>query len=74
MSEKVNHPQHYKSGNIEVIDVIAAFTDGLTGVDAFDIGNAIKYILRFQRKGGIEDIDKAIWYLNHYKNNKSKNL
>ena len=29
----------------------------------FAEGNAIKYICRHSRKGGIEDIDKAIQYL-----------
>lgn len=68
MSENINHPEHYQSENgIEVIDVIDAFTADLTGADAFYIGNAIKYILRHNRKGGKEDIDKAIWYLARYK-------
>lgn len=67
MSENVNHPEHYQSKNgIEVIDVIDAFTADLTGSDAFYIGNAIKYILRHNHKGGKEDIDKAIWYLERY--------
>ena len=30
----------------------------------FAEGNAIKYICRHAHKGGVEDIDKAIWYLN----------
>lgn len=68
MSENVHHPEHYQSeSGIEVIDVIDAFTADLTGSDAFYIGNAIKYILRHNRKGGKEDIDKAIWYLARYK-------
>ena len=41
--EMVNHPSHYQTeSGIEVIDVIDAFTKGLEGVVAFDIGNAIK--------------------------------
>ena len=68
MSENVNHPEHYQSkSGIEAIDVIDAFTADLTGSDAFYIGNAIKYILRHNHKGGKEDIDKAIWYLSRYK-------
>lgn len=31
--------------------------------DDFYISNAVKYLLRFRLKGGIEDIKKAIWYL-----------
>lgn len=64
--EMVNHPSHYQSeSGIEVIDVIDAFTKELNGVVAFDIGNAIKYILRWKNKGGVEDLRKAVWYINH---------
>ena len=61
----VNHPEHYKAKNgMEAINVIMAYTDGLTGEIAFDQGNAIKYVLRWPKKNGAEDIRKAIWYLN----------
>lgn len=64
--EYVNHPSHYQiESGIEVIDVIDAFTKELNGVVAFDIGNAIKYILRWKNKGGVEDLRKAIWYIRH---------
>lgn len=56
--EAVNHPPHYKSGGMEVIDVIEAFGLG------FHLGNAVKYILRAGRKGDtIEDLQKSTWYL-----------
>lgn len=62
----VDHPSHYQTKNgIEVIDVIEAFTEQLTGVVAFDIGCAIKYMCRWKKKGGAEDLRKAIWYLEH---------
>ena len=65
MSDNVNHPQHYQSkSGLEVIDVIDAFTDDLTGMEAVCTGNALKYICRWKNKNGIEDIKKAIWYLN----------
>ena len=62
----VNHPTHYqtKSG-LEAIDVIKAFTEDLDGIEACDTGNIIKYILRWKHKNGIEDLEKARWYLNH---------
>jgi len=61
----VNHPEHYKAKNgMEAINVIMAYTEGLTGELAFDQGNAIKYVLRWPKKNGAEDIRKAIWYLN----------
>ena len=68
--EKVNHPSHYMApGGMEAIDVISAFTADLQGLIAFDIGNAIKYICRFNKKNGTEDLKKAIWYLNDAINN-----
>lgn len=61
----VNHPEHYKAKNgMEAINVIMAYTEGLTGEIAFDQGNAIKYVLRWPKKNKAEDIRKAIWYLN----------
>ena len=60
--EKVNHPDHYNSGQYEAIDVIddAGFGEG------FCLGNALKYILRARHKENyIEDIKKAKWYLEY---------
>jgi hypothetical protein len=53
----INHPDHYQGDGIEAIDVIEAFD-----LD-FSLGNVIKYVLRASRKGGIEDLKKAHWYL-----------
>ena len=62
----VSHPSHYQSkSGLEVIDVIAAFTEGLEGIEAVDTGNAIKYICRWKDKNGIQDLEKAIWYIQH---------
>lgn len=64
MSSNVNHPNHYQSeSGLEVIDVIKAFTSELSGEEAFCIGNAIKYICRYSKKNGTEDLEKAVWYL-----------
>lgn len=57
------HPSHYAQGGISVWDVIKAYTDGLNGVDAFNAGNAIKYILRWHHKNGVEDLEKAKVYI-----------
>lgn len=69
----VSHPNHYqtKSG-VEVIDVIEAFTEDLHGIEAVDTANAIKYILRWKKKNGKQDIEKAIWYLTHLKDHLEK--
>jgi len=62
--EAVNHPSHYNAGGIECIDAIAAATVGLTGEDAFCTGCSVKYLFRWKRKGGVEDLRKAVWYIN----------
>lgn len=73
-SDKVNHPNHYQAKNgIEVIDVIEAFIADLQGIVAFDIGNALKYLCRWKRKGGVEDLKKAKWYIDHAIDKESKN-
>lgn len=54
----VEHPQHYTShpSGVECIQV----TEHLN----FCKGNAIKYIWRSEEKGNeIEDLKKAVWYL-----------
>ena len=64
MSNNVDHPNHYQSeSGLEVIDVIKSFTSELSGEEAFCIGNAIKYICRYSKKNGTEDLEKAKWYI-----------
>ena len=58
MSANVNHPKHYNTGKIEVIDAIEDWQLG------FCDGNVIKYVSRHRHKGKpIEDLKKAKWYL-----------
>lgn len=62
----VSHPSHYISETgLEVIDVIEAFTFDLKGIEATDTGNIIKYICRWKNKNGLQDLKKAMWYLQH---------
>ena len=64
--EMVVHPPHYQSETgLEVIDVIKAFTAKLKGIEATDTGNIIKYICRWKEKNGLQDLNKAKWYLEH---------
>lgn len=64
MEDVVNHPSHYISDTgLETIDVIEAFTKDLVGMEAVCTANALKYICRWKNKNGIEDVKKAIWYL-----------
>ena len=71
-NDAVNHPSHYTwlrdLCGIEVIDITRHMN--------FNLGNAIKYILRAGRKpitsedksdfytGMIQDLEKAAWYIN----------
>ena len=61
--DPVTRPAHYAQGRkFEPISVIEDW--GLT----YHLGNALKYISRAGRKNDfIEDIEKAIWYLNRAK-------
>lgn len=63
-TDKVNHPLHYTAGGIECIDALKAATAGLEGIEAVCAANAIKYLWRWKRKNGAEDLRKAIWYIN----------
>lgn len=60
--DSINHPAHYTTGNIEVIEYIE---DKLSpeGLQGYFVGNIIKYISRYRYKNGIEDLKKARWYL-----------
>ena len=65
MADVVNHPAHYETGKFECIDVMLE-TQGKEAVLNFCICNAFKYLYRFRKKNGLEDIKKANWYLNKY--------
>ena len=71
----VNHPPHYTSSlakcsncqkGIECIDVVRHLN--------FNLGNALKYIWRADlKKNPIEDLQKAIFYLNDEVKRRDKN-
>lgn len=64
-ADMVNHPSHYKSETgLETIDVIEAFTFDLKGLEAVCTANVLKYICRWKKKNGLQDLEKARWYLN----------
>lgn len=62
MSDNVNHPTHYNSGQYECIDVMLDVF-GAEALRHFCLLNAFKYIWRSERKGGEEDLEKASYYL-----------
>jgi hypothetical protein len=62
MTDFVNHPPHYQ-GSIECIDAIEASMSAEAFKGALK-ANAIKYVWRYETKGGVESLQKAQWYLN----------
>lgn len=58
--DNINKPSHYQGKNgMEAIEVVRNFIGNLSGTSAFYWGNAMKYLLRFQGKNGLEDLKKA---------------
>lgn len=72
VSDPVNHPDHYRGRSVEAIQVIEEFTQGLDGIEAVCTGNCLKYLMRWHRKNGIEDLKKCRWYLNYLIGNMEK--
>lgn len=64
--DPVNKPEHYHKAGIDPITVMKhTFTK--EEYAGFCKGNVLKYTMRYKEKGGTEDIDKAIFYLNELK-------
>lgn len=57
------NPDHYQ-GKVECIDAIESATENLTGMEAVCTANAIKYLWRWKKKGGRQDLEKARWFIN----------
>ena len=56
--ELIHYPKHYQGKSLQSIDVIEDFNLN------FNLGNAVKYILRAGKKDDkVQDLKKAIWYL-----------
>lgn len=66
-TDPINHPSHYTFGKIEVIDVIEDWKL------PYHLSAAIKYIARAGKKEDeIQDLKKAVWYLNRWIEQKEK--
>lgn len=65
--DPVNHPSHYcQDGQMECIDEMVMFF-GKEVVKHFCLCNAWKYRYRSNSKNGDEDLKKAAWYVNKYR-------
>jgi uncharacterized protein YaaN involved in tellurite resistance len=62
MKDNIN-PEHYKSKSKETIERLQ---DNLTQGEfkGYLKGNILKYLDRYEHKNGVEDLNKAQWYLN----------
>ena len=66
-ADNINHPKHYESGKFECIEVMQEAI-GVEATKGFCLCNAFKYIYRCKSKheSPVEDIKKAIWYLEKF--------
>jgi hypothetical protein len=62
-----NKPERYTKGKIECIEAIKSAVTGKRPEEAIMVGNIIKYLWRYESKGGLEDIEKAEVYLKFLK-------
>lgn len=55
--DPINAPEHYTShaSGVQPIDIAEHMT--------FCLGNVVKYVMRFEKKGGLEDLRKAEFYI-----------
>jgi hypothetical protein len=72
--EHIDHPEHYCSTpdwTYEVIKVIEAWDLG------FHLGNVVKYVARAGKKNKeeeLQDLKKALWYLQREIDNREKEI
>jgi len=63
VTDEINNPAHYQGDHgIECIQAISAqmSDDEYRG---YLRGNVVKYVWRYQQKGGRQSLEKARWYL-----------
>ena len=66
MGDKVNHPDHYQNiAGVEAIDILNDVVKDLPGTQAALLWNSMKYLFRFQKKNGLDDLKKARNYLDY---------
>lgn len=66
MKDNVKHPDHYQNiAGVETIDILNDVVKDLPGKQAAMLWNSMKYLFRFQKKNGVEDLKKARNYLDY---------
>lgn len=67
-ADEIHHPDHYTWKGVECKDVIETMVTGLSGIEAYYMGNIIKYLYRYPKKGTLEtDLAKAAQYMDFLK-------
>lgn len=67
-SDMIHHPDHYTWKGTECKKVIELMTRGLSGAEAYYMGNIIKYLYRYPKKGTLgTDLAKAAQYMEFLK-------
>lgn len=67
-TDEIHHPDHYTWKGVECKDVIETMVTGLSGIEAYYMGNIIKYLYRYPKKGTLEtDLAKAAQYMDFLK-------
>ena len=59
--DMVNNPPHQNKYGVECIEAISSATG--EGYEYYLQGNIIKYLWRYRYKNGVQDLEKAQWYL-----------
>lgn len=61
MSDVISHPDHYAGHGIECMDAMRSMMYGadVTNSQAYWWGCIFKYVWRFAKKNGVEDLKKA---------------
>ncbi len=60
--DDVRAPEHYCKGGVECIDAIKS-SMGTAEFRGYCKGNVLKYVWRYEDKGGVESLEKALVYL-----------
>ena len=72
-ADEIHHPDHYTWKGVECKDVIETMVTGLSGIEAYYMGNIIKYLYRYPKKGTLEtDLAKAAQYMEFLKEHFAK--
>ncbi len=61
--DPVNKPIHYTNSKLECIEIIEALAEHIPAEYVPHVTNIIRYLFRFSKKNGLEDIDKMDWYV-----------